>query len=136
MSKVLDLITIGEKSIIVVDEDPSLNVGTLSEIGTIAIHNTGIAGNIWLKTGVSPKDWYSLVGEVKSPEIIELSGLDIANKYIKLKKKPYNDLRVVTEEGLQQILGMDFRLNVDTIEWDGMQLDGQLEEGEILAIYY
>ena len=136
MSKVLDLITIGEKSIIVVDEDPSLNSGTFSEIGTIAIHNTGIEGNIWLKTGNNPQDWYSLVGEVKSPEIVTLKKSHITNKNIKLKKKPYNDLRLVNEEGLQQILGMDFRLNVDTIEWDGMQLDGQLEEGEILAIYY
>lgn len=136
MARILDLITIGEKNIIVTEGDPSLDLGTSAQIGTIAIQDDGIIGNIWIKVGLGSNDWYSLAGEVKQPELIVLKQSDIDNKYIKLKKRPYNDLRLVNEEGLQQILGLDFRLNIDTIEWDGMHLDGQLEEGETLAVYY
>lgn len=136
MSKVVDLITIGSKTIIVVDTDPTLEDGIPAVAGTIAIHDSDLVGDIWLKKGTNSNDWVPLSRDIKTPEIIKITNTHLNQKYIKLKSRPYNDLRVINEEGLQQILGLDFKINADIIEWDKMGFDGQLEEGENLAFYY
>lgn len=53
MANIIDLITVGEQRILVVDADPSTGGGTSATLGDIAIFNNGTNGKMWLKQAAS-----------------------------------------------------------------------------------
>lgn len=57
MANIIDLITLGEKSIIVADADPSVSPGLAAEIGSLAVVNDGGVGRLYLKTGAANTAW-------------------------------------------------------------------------------
>lgn len=58
MANILDLITNGEKKILVVDADPSAGAGTPAEVGSIAqFEAAGPLGQLWLKIGAADTAW-------------------------------------------------------------------------------
>lgn len=58
MAQILDIVTVGEKTIYNVDQDPSAGAGTSAEIGSIALLETGSsAGEMYLKVGAADTAW-------------------------------------------------------------------------------
>lgn len=57
MSNVTGLITLNGKEFLEVDGDPSLLTGTPSDIGSVALWNTGAVGKMYLKIGAADTAW-------------------------------------------------------------------------------
>ena len=70
MANIIDLVTVGEKGVIVVDAIPSASSGTSAAIGTIAIYDSGTAGSMYIKTSSLDTDW-DLVGTSSGSGIVQ-----------------------------------------------------------------
>lgn len=57
MSNILDLRTIGNQTILVVDAAPGALLGTAAEVGSLAMWDNSGAGHLYLKTGVANTAW-------------------------------------------------------------------------------
>lgn len=58
MAQILDIVTVGEKTIYNVDQDPSAGAGTAAEIGSVAILESGSSvGEAYLKVGAADTAW-------------------------------------------------------------------------------
>lgn len=57
MANLIDLITIGEKGILIVDAVPSAASGTPASLGTIAVYDSGTTATMYLKTGAADTAW-------------------------------------------------------------------------------
>jgi len=57
MANVTGLITVNGKDILEVDADPSAGGGTAAPMGSLAMFDTGSAGQLWLKTGAAATAW-------------------------------------------------------------------------------
>lgn len=71
-------------------------------------------------------------------ERIELEEENIFNKFVTLRDTPVisQNVTVTPEGGITQVNGIDFRVVGNTIRWDGMGLDGVLDETDSLIIQY
>ena len=71
-------------------------------------------------------------------ERIELEPQDIFNKFVALKSTPLipEHVLLTPEGGISQVNGVDFRVVGNAIYWDGMGLDGFLDETDVLVIQY
>lgn len=71
-------------------------------------------------------------------ERIELQEQDIFNKFVKLGDTPIISQNVIVtpEGGITQIYGIDYSVSGDRLLWDGLGLEGVLEQGDILIIQY
>ena len=67
MANILDLVTVGEKGIIIVDADPSL--GTPATLGTLAIYDNGITASMYIKSGPLNINW-DLIGTTAGSGIV------------------------------------------------------------------
>jgi hypothetical protein len=77
-------------------------------------------------------------GVSSAEQIFVLSELDIERKYLILQKKPINGSVVLTPDGgIPQRKDIDYKIILENkIEWNGLCLDGFLEEGEVIQINY
>jgi hypothetical protein len=77
-------------------------------------------------------------GVSSAEQIFVLSEQDIERKYLILQKKPINGSIVFTPDGgIPQRKDIDYRLTSESkVEWNGLCLDGFLEEGEVIQINY
>jgi len=57
MSLILGRITVNNKEILEVDGDPALVAGTKAPLGSLALHDTGVIGRMYLKNGVADTAW-------------------------------------------------------------------------------
>lgn len=58
MAQILDIVTVGEKTIYNVDQDPAAGAGTAAEIGSLALLETGASvGELYLKIGAADTAW-------------------------------------------------------------------------------
>jgi hypothetical protein len=57
MANILDLITIGDNEVLVVDADPSTSTGAVALVGSLALFNNAGVGQLYLKTGSSNTAW-------------------------------------------------------------------------------
>jgi hypothetical protein len=71
-------------------------------------------------------------------ERIELQEQDIFNKFVRLGDTPIISQNVIVtpEGGITQIYGIDYSVSGDRLVWDGLGLEGVLEQGDILIIQY
>lgn len=69
MANIIDLVTVGEKGVIVVDAIPSSSGGTSASIGTIAIYDSGTAGSMYIKTSNLDTGW-DLVGTTSGSGVV------------------------------------------------------------------
>lgn len=80
------------------------------------------------------------VEDLTSPtvDIFTLSAINISEKKIKLSQTPRspNSVSVLPDGGIEQRINIDYNLVIDEIVWDGFELDGFLEEGEIIRVTY
>jgi len=60
MASILNLITVGEKEVLVIDSDPSTGGGLSAPIASIAVYDSGTAGYAFLKVGSLDTDWQQL----------------------------------------------------------------------------
>lgn len=57
MANVIGLITVNGKEILEVDADPSAGGGTASPLGSLAMYDTGVVGQLYLKTAAADTGW-------------------------------------------------------------------------------
>lgn len=71
-------------------------------------------------------------------DIFILSAINISEKKLKLTKTPRlpSSVSVLPDGGIEQRMNIDYNLVIDEIVWDGFELDGFLEEGEIIRVTY
>lgn len=70
-------------------------------------------------------------------DYIELSAINIAEKKASLAKIPSSSaISVDVVGGTTQLLGADFSVSGRELQWDGLGLDGLLEEGDVLRVMY
>lgn len=71
-------------------------------------------------------------------ERIELEEENVFNRFITLSDTPVvpQNVTVTPEGGITQVNGIDFRVVGNTIRWDGMGLDGVLDETDVLLVQY
>lgn len=81
-----------------------------------------------------------LVGEGigKITSNITLTNLDISNKFIILSKSPLlpESVTLVPAGGIQQVNGIDFEVVGNELRWNGLGLDGFLEENDVLIVQH
>ena len=67
---------------------------------------------------------------------IELNATDISNKYVTLNSTPTEPEKTTLSivGGVSQDYGLDFEVIGNTLSWNGLTLDGELEIGDILVI--
>lgn len=80
----------------------------------------------------------SNVGSSVAPEVIPVTDLDITNKYVTLRTSPLNPDAVKLDMvgGIPQINGVDFRVNGNILSWDGLGLDGFIDDTDVLIVQY
>jgi hypothetical protein len=71
-------------------------------------------------------------------EIFTLSALDISNKFLSLSTEPQSGecVSLFPVGGLMQVNGVDFDVVGNVLSWNGLGLDGFLEENDIVVIKY
>ena len=57
MANILDLITVGEKRVYIVDADPSQSPGLSAPLASVSLFDTGTTAFLYLKTGPLNTDW-------------------------------------------------------------------------------
>jgi hypothetical protein len=69
---------------------------------------------------------------------IEISADDMTNKFFILNGIPTRPevLLFLPEGGIPQFYGSEFTVNDNIVSWDGLGLDGFIEENEIIHVYY
>jgi len=81
-----------------------------------------------------------IIGESVGGEVerVELTELNIESKCVILKKVPLDSesVSLFPESGINQINGIDFRVEGNKIRWDEMGLDGFLDNTDVLIIKY
>jgi hypothetical protein len=81
-----------------------------------------------------------LIGEASGfiVDKIELTEEDIQNKFVTLSQTPLvsDAVMVSIEGGIQQINGVDFKVELNKVSWSDMGLDGFLDETDVLIIQY
>jgi len=81
-----------------------------------------------------------LIGETSGfvLETIDLTQSDIDNKFVTLSRTPlvFDAVMVNIDGGIPQINGIDFIVDGNKISWNGLGLDGFLEETDVLIIQY
>jgi hypothetical protein len=82
----------------------------------------------------------SLVGALADfyYEVFTLDATDIANKKVTLALTPVSaaSVRFLPDGGIEQRISVDYDLNSNDIIWNGLELDGFLEVGDVIRIYY
>lgn len=80
------------------------------------------------------------VGGTYNVEKFQLSATDISNKQIVLSQGPSSPslsrLIILTDNGGEQIYGSDFTVSGTTLTWNGLDLDGLLQENDKIVIVY
>lgn len=82
-------------------------------------------------------DWRPIIGtDIK--DTIVLTAQNIAEKSMKLSSTPADSssVRFLPKNGLEQNYGEDFLVNGQDLVFGGLGLDGILEEGDTVYIYY
>jgi hypothetical protein len=71
-------------------------------------------------------------------EVFTLDSTAIADKKITLSNTPSSSttIRFLPDGGIEQRFSVDYDLNGNDIIWDGLELDGFLEVGDVVRIYY
>jgi hypothetical protein len=71
-------------------------------------------------------------------QIIELTTLDITNKFVTLNFTPLvpEAITVVPVGGPEQLLGVDYIITGNILSWDSLGLDGILDNTDKLIIHY
>lgn len=136
MAKVLDIITVGSKSIYHVDSDPSSGNGTPAPIGSMALSETG---SIFIKIGSSDKNWdIALTSSYLRREEVTLSSKNIEDGEFELNSIPVNSdsVELIPKNGIVQKNGVDFVVHNSKIKFKNLGLDGFLEEDEVLFVRY
>ena len=57
MASILGLITVNGKQVLEVDADPAATLGTAAPIGSLAMHDSGTVGSLYIKTGSADTAW-------------------------------------------------------------------------------
>jgi len=57
MASITGLITVNSKQILEVDADPSAGGGTAAPIGSLAMYDSGVLGELYIKTGAADTAW-------------------------------------------------------------------------------
>lgn len=78
------------------------------------------------------------VGGSTVTQIVTLTAQNILDKQIILDKVPVlpETVKLSPNNGIPQINGIDFQVNLNILSWDGLGLDGVFEENDILIIEY
>lgn len=73
-----------------------------------------------------------------APQIVNLTQTDIDNKYITLITTPLvpQALTIVPAGGPEQLYGIDYQIVGNILSWDGLGLDGILDNTDTLIIRY
>lgn len=69
---------------------------------------------------------------------IEITQQDITNKYVTLSQTPSTPNNVILdmEGGIKQNNGIDYVVMGNILSWDGLGLDGFIDETDVLLIQY
>lgn len=80
----------------------------------------------------------SNVGSSIEPEIIPITNTDVTNKYVTLTTTPLNPnaVRLNMVGGIEQLNGVDFTVTGNILSWDGLGLDGFIDNTDILIVQY
>lgn len=80
----------------------------------------------------------SNAGSSVAPEIIPISDIDVTNKYVTLSSTPLNPSAVTLgmTGGIEQVNGIDFVVIGNILSWDGLGLDGFIDNTDVLIVQY
>lgn len=140
MANILGLITVNEKDLIEVDGVPSDGTGTPAPVGSMAMHNDGNSGQMYIKTDVLDTGWDRIQTEKTSgkSDSVSLDPVSVAEKRITLPRTPSNPEKVlvIPVGGPPQVNGIDYIVYGNVISWSGLGMDGILSEDDKLVVYY
>ncbi len=110
---------------------------TEAEVYILPEYNVGASSPV--RTGPNGKIPNSLIPPSAEHEIHYLTQDQIDNSRIILSKTPvYNSIRFIPDGALPQRNSIDFAYRGldNSVAWDGLELDGFLELGELVEIFY
>jgi hypothetical protein len=145
MANVLDLMTIGEKSYLIVEGDaPSAGSGTFAEVGSVAVWKDGSGqGKIYLKTGDADTAWdrISTVKDVdhENVEYRTLTEQEALAGRLLLAAQPVNPANVkvdIKHGGGPQFYSEDFTIEGQFLIWEDYTLEALLAQGDKVRIIY
>jgi len=98
---------------------------------------------VWSSTKIDTisgtlNDKITSVGGVDEVEYLTVAGGDITNKYIALANTPYSASEVAMDiiGGTAQIYDTDYTVSGTNLVWDGLDLDGVIEAGDKMRVFY
>lgn len=104
--------------------------------GQVAIFADDI-DKVGVKNSSGTVSYFTGINAVQS-EIITLSSGMITAKQVTLVGTPKTNqgVLVVPKNGPPQVQDLDYTISGQVVSWDGLGMDGVLEENDILAVYY
>lgn len=74
----------------------------------------------------------------ETTDVFTLTSLDITEKKVTLSKTPLfpSSVKLIPDGGIEQRINIDYLVNTNEIIWNGLTLDGFLEEGETVRVTY
>ena len=137
MANIIGLLTVNNKTILELDEDPKVN-GVDAPIGSIAMVNINNVGQQFIKVGPNPLDWDVCIqkGYVSQNSLTEN---DIVNKYITLPGVPVDPTSVLVDVlcgGGPAVYGQDYIVSGKRLIWSGLGLDPVLDSTDSIRVFY
>jgi hypothetical protein len=89
-----------------------------------------------LQTQANTTQNVALATQYKPLEPVELTALDISNKFITLPSTPTNPekTQLFIIGGTTALYGEDFTVSGNSLSWNGLGLDGLISAGEFIVI--
>jgi hypothetical protein len=139
---IVSQLSYGEPNVLYyLDHDPTLSPGQKAPIFSYAKYN----GDLFLKTGTGDLDWIQFSGEGVNGtdikfvhEVLDVTAQVLSEKKLILSHLPVANSGVILipDGGVPQRQGVDFIVAGNEVSFDGLGLDGFLEEGEQVYFYY
>jgi hypothetical protein len=114
------------------DTNGNLNTTPLGNTVAIVVKSDSSQGIIRVLNTVNNSSFFYILDR------IEITQQDITNKYVTLSQTPSTPNNVILdmEGGIKQNNGIDYVVMGNILSWDGLGLDGFIDETDVLLIQY
>jgi hypothetical protein len=114
------------------DINGNLNTAPLGEPIAIVVKSDISEGIIRVLNIVNKSSFFYILDR------IEITQQDMTNKYVTLSQTPSipNNVILDMEGGIRQSNGIDYIVMGNILSWDGLGLDGFIDETDVLSIQY
>ena len=118
-----------------------INIGVTAEgavvnpiAGQVALFASA-TDEVGVKSSTGTVTYFAGISGVKAETFTLTAGM-IAAKQVTLTVTPKNEILFVPKNGPAQVEGLDYTVSGQVVSWNGLGLDGILEENDIIVIYY